>query len=416
MKKVKKIIIYAVIVIAVIGGIISVRKFTSDQKNIPTAVTASKTAVEAQEVKLVEKNSGHTYKATLEACEQGIVGSKLSAKVISISFENGQYINAGDALITLDEQDIRNNIKASESQLKVTEQQLSSAEVSLKKLKLNLEDVQRNYDRQKALYEKEAISQVDFIAAEKSLNSAQADYEAGNISIETAKANIEAQKVSLANLQDSLNNTVIKAPISGVITGKSVSIGQMVSPGTALATINNISAVYAKIQVPEDKINSVKIGQAATVTIDGSDTTYNGIVQNIDLSVDTSARVFNCKIKIDNSDKTLYPGVFAKVDLISGDKTQMITVPINALVGSEGNYSVFINDNGKAKKQEVTIGETDENNVEITSGIQNGEQVICSNTGSLQDGDEIDIVSSENSNSIEETSKQNGDSAEAVSE
>lgn len=416
MKKVKKIVIYAVIVIAVIGGIIAVRKFTSGQKNIPTAITSSKTAVEAQEVKLVEKNSGDTYKATLEACEQGIVNSKLSAKVISISFENGQYVNAGDALITLDDQDIRNNIKVSESQLKVTEQQLSSAEVSLKKLKLNLDDVQRNYDRQKALYEKEAISQVDFIAAEKSLNSAQADYEAGNVSIQTAKANIEAQKVSLANLQDSLNNTVIKAPISGVITGKNVSIGQMVSPGTALATINNISAVYAKIQVPEDKINSIEIGQAATVTIDGIDTTYNGIVQNIDLSVDTSARVFNCKIKIDNSDKTLYPGVFAKVDLISSDKTQMITVPINALVGSEGNYSVFINDNGKAKKQEVTIGETDENNVEITSGIQNGEQVICSNTGSLQDGDEIDVVSSENSNSIEETSKQNGDNAEAVSE
>lgn len=416
MKKVKKIVIYAVIVIAVIGGIIAVRNFTSGKKNIPTAITASKTAVEAQEVKLVEKNSGDTYKATLEACEQGIVNSKLSAKVISISFENGQYVNAGDALITLDDQDIRNNIKVSESQLKVTEQQLSSAEVSLKKLKLNLDDVQRNYDRQKALYEKEAISQVDFIAAEKSLNSAQADYEAGNVSIQTAKANIEAQKVSLANLQDSLNNTVIKAPISGVITGKNVSIGQMVSPGTALATINNISAVYAKIQVPEDKINSIEIGQAATVTIDGIDTTYNGIVQNIDLSVDTSARVFNCKIKIDNSDKTLYPGVFAKVDLISSDKTQMITVPINALVGSEGNYSVFINDNGKAKKQEVTIGETDENNVEITSGIQNGEQVICSNTGSLQDGDEIDVVSSENSNSIEETSKQNGDNAEAVSE
>lgn len=416
MKRIKKIVIYAVIVIAVIAGIIAVRKFTSGQKNIPTAVSVSKTVVEAQEVKLVEKNSGDTYKATLEACEQGIVNSKLSARVTNISFENGQYINAGDTLITLDDQDIRNNIKSSESQLKVTEQQLSSAEVSLKKLKLNLDDAQRNYDRQKALYEKEAISQVDFQATEKALNSAQADYEAGNVSIQTAKVNIEAQKVSLSNLQDNLNNTVIKAPISGVISGKSVNIGQMVSQGTALATVNNISSVYAKIQVPEDKITSVKVRQAATVKVDGSDSTYNGIVQNIDLSADTSARVFNCKIKIDNSDKTLYPGVFAKVDLISDEKTEMITVPINALVGSEGNYSVFINDNGKAKKQKVTIGETDENNVEIISGAQNGDQVICSNTGSLQDGDEIDVVVSENNNSTEETSKQNGDSTEAVSE
>ena len=74
-------------------------------------------------------------------------------------------------------------------------------------------------------------------------------------------------------------------------------------------------------------------------------------------------------------------------------KTEIITVPINALVGNEGNYSVFINDNGTAKKQKVTIGETDENNVEITSGIKDGDQIICTNTSTLQDGNEIEVVS-----------------------
>ena len=81
------------------------------------------------------------------------------------------------------------------------------------------------------------------------------------------------------------------------------------------------------------------------------------------------------------------------------EKTEIITVPINALVGSEGNYSVFINDNGTAKKQKVTIGETDENNVEITSGVKDGDEVICTNTSTLQDGNEIEVVSNENSNS-----------------
>ena len=131
--------------------------------------------------------------------------------------------------------------------------------------------------------------------------------------LQTAKANIAAQKVSIANLQDNLNNTVIKAPISGVISDKAVNIGQMASQGTALAKVNDISSVYATIQVPQDKISSVKIGQAATVTLEGSDKTYNGTVQNIDLSADATARVFNCKIKIDNSDKTLFPGIYAKV-------------------------------------------------------------------------------------------------------
>jgi multidrug efflux pump subunit AcrA (membrane-fusion protein) len=407
MKKVKKIVIYAVIVVAIVGGIVAFRKISSGSKNGTTTVAASKTAVEAQEVKVVEKNSGDGYKATLEAYQQGIVSSKTSAKVVSVSVENGQYVNAGDTIATLDDQDIQNSIKSAQAQLQICEQQLNasqqqlnSSQVAMEKLKINVDDAQRNYDRQKTLFDRKAISQTDLESYEKTLNTAQADYNSGNASIETAKANIEtakanieAQKVNIEKYQSDLGNAVIKAPISGVISDKSLNIGQVASQGSTLAKINDISSVNATIQVPQEKINTIKIGQAATVKVDGNDTEYSGIVQNIDLSADTSARVFNCKIKIDNSDKTLYPGVFAKVELISGEKVEMITVPINALVGSEGNYSVFINDNGKAKKQKVTIGETDENNVEITSGVQNGDKVICSNTGSLQDGDEIDVVS-----------------------
>jgi RND family efflux transporter MFP subunit len=409
MKNVKKIVICAVVIVAVIGAIV-VKNNLSASKKVSAPATVAKISVEVQSVKGMEKNSTDVYKSTLEASEQGIVNSKIAARIISISVENGQYVNAGDTIATLDDQDIRNNIKASESQLKVTEQQLASAQVSIKKLKTSLDDATRNYDRQKNLYDKGGISKVDFEAAEKTLSNAQADFETGNVSIQTAEANINAQKVSLSNLQDNLNNTVIKAPISGVISEKTMNIGQMASAGTALAKVNNISSLYATIQIPQDKINNTKIGQPASVTLEGSDKTYNGTVQNIDLSADATARVFNCKIKVDNTDNMLHPGVFAKVELIGDEKIQEISVPIKALVGTEGDYSVFVNDNGIAKKQEVKIGGTDGNNVQITSGIKDGDQVICTNTSTIQDGNEIEINSTEDS-----SSKQNGDNAEEAS-
>jgi RND family efflux transporter MFP subunit len=407
MKNIKKIVLYAVIAIVVIGGIVVVKGkvFSGGKTASTTAVAVSKTSVEAKTVKTVEKNSGDTYKATLEAYQQGIVSSKVSAKVVSIAVENGQYVNAGDTLVTLDDQDIRNNIKTAQAQLQTYQNQLNSSQVAMEKLKINVDDAKRNYDRQKVLFDKKAISQTDLEAAEKTLNTAQADYNSGNASIQTAQSNIGAQNVTISNYQDNLNNTVIKAPISGVISDKALNIGQMVSQGTALAKVNDISSVYATIQVPQEKISGIKIGQAATVTVDGGDKKYDGVIQNMDLSADTSARVFNSKIKIDNGDKSLFPGIFGKVQLISDQKTEIITVPINALVGSEGNYSVFINDNGKAKKQKITIGETDENNVEITSGVKNGDTVICSNTGSLQDGNEIEVTSKQDGGSEDTTSK-----------
>lgn len=409
MKNVKKIVVCAVVIIAVIGAIV-VKNNLSASKKVSAPALEKKISVNAQSVKGIEKNSSDTYKASLEASEQGIVNSKIAARIISISVENGQYVNAGDTIATLDDQDIRNNIAASESQLKVTQQQLTSTQVSIKKLKTSLDDATRNYDRQKSLYEKGGISKADFEAAEKTLSNAQADFESGNVSIQTAQANIEAQRVSLANLKDNLNNTVIKAPISGVISEKSMSIGQMASSGTVLAKVNNISSLYATIQIPQEKINNVKIGQPASATLEGSDKTYSGTVQNIDLSADINARVFNCKIKVDNTDNMLHPGVFAKVELISDQKIQVISVPIKALVGTEGDYSVFVNDNGIAKKQKVTIGETDGNNIQITSGVKDGDQVISTNTGTLQDGNEIEISSSE-----DRTSNQNGDNAEEAS-
>lgn len=405
MKNVKKIVICAVIVIAVIGAIVVKNKLSSIAKTANVAVTVNKTAVEGQNVKMSEKNSGDTYKANLEAYQQGIINSKISAKVVSISVENGQYINQGDTIATLDDQDIQNNINTAQAQLQINEQQLNSAQVSMEKLKINVDDAKRNYDRQKTLLEKEAISQMDFETAEKTFNTAQADYSLGNASIETSKANIEAQKVTIQKYQSDLTNTVIKSPISGVISDKALNIGQMASPGTVLAKVNDISSVYATIQVPQEKISSLKIGQAATVTVDGIDKTYDGVIQNMDLSADTSSRVFNCKIKIDNGDKSLLPGIFGKVQLISEQKTEIITVPINALVGSEGNYSVFINDNGKAKKQKITIGETDESNVEITSGVKDGDVVICSNIGSLQDGNEIEVTSKQDGGSEDTDNK-----------
>jgi RND family efflux transporter MFP subunit len=409
MKNVKKIVICTVLIIAVVSAIVVKNKMASNAKKVNTVTTESKTAVEVKTAKSVEKNNGDTYKATLEAYQQGVVTSKISAKVISVAIENGKYVNAGDIIATLDNQDIQNSINSAQAQLQVIQQQLNSSQVSLQKLQINLDDAQRTYNRQKTLFDGKAISQTDFEAAEKALNNAKADYNTGEASIETAKANLEAQNVSIAKYQSDLANTVLKAPISGVISDKALSVGQMVSAGGALAKVNDVSSVYATIQVPQEKISSIKTGQAATVKIEGNDKAYDGTIQNIEALADTTTRVFNCKIKIDNSDKSLYPGVYAKAELSSSEKIQIITVPINALVGTEGNYSVFINDNGKAKKEKVKIGETDDNNVEIDDGVKDGDQIICSNTGTLQDGDTIDVTSSTSDNSS------NGDSAKDVS-
>ena len=420
MKKVRKIVIYALVVAFLLVGTFIVKFISSNSKTDNVMASENKLSVEVYKTELKNRMSGDTYKSTLEAYEQGIISSKISAKVTKVVVENGQYVNEGDTIAVLDDQDIQNSIKTATAQLEVNEKQVNSAEqqlnstqTSLEKLKINVDDAQRNYDREKALFDAGAVSQSELDASEKTLNTSKADYNSGkaNIeiskaSIESAKASVEAQKVNIEKLQNDLNNVVIKAPISGVISEKNVNVGQIINQGAVLAKINDISYVFATIQVPQEKINDIKVGKPAEVTLEDNNTVHNGTLDSIDLSGDSTLRVFNCKIKMENSNKELLPGEYAKVNFSNTENNnKVITIPVSSLAGSEGDYYVFINDNGVASKVAVDIGDADENNLEITSGVKEGDEIICTNMSSLKDGCKIDVISTSDDTSIQDADK-----------
>lgn len=158
MKKVRKIVIYALVVAFLLVGTFIVKFISSNSKTDNVMASENKISVEVYKAELKDRMSGDTYKSTLEAYEQGIISSKISAKVTKVVVENGQYVNEGDTIAVLDDQDIQNSIKTATAQLEVNEKQVNSAEqqlnstqTSLEKLKINVDDAQRNYDREKAL-------------------------------------------------------------------------------------------------------------------------------------------------------------------------------------------------------------------------------------------------------------------------
>jgi len=347
-------------------------------KDSGTTVAASpnKVSVKTYEVNPVEKNSTYTYKASLEATEEGTVSSKVSGKVIQVMFENGQVVSQGAPLVKLDDQDILNNIASSESKLK-------SLEISLEKNQLNIENAQRSYDRTKYLFDQGAVPKVDLEAAETTLKSAQID-------LESTKANINSAQIDLNNLKNSLDNTTITAPVSGVMDSKSVELGLFANVGAALGKVKNISPINAVIEVGQDDLSSVKVGQAAKVKVGTKE--YDGAVKTIEASADPNVRVFKCKIEVPNQEQSLKPGMYANVDITSNQKAEMLVVPTDALGGTPGNYSVFVNEEGIARKHVVSIGEITEGYVEIKSGLSKGDSVIITNVNTLQDGDEVTVV------------------------
>ncbi len=369
MNRTKKIIIYGVIIAVLVAGAVFYTNKSSFpglnrevQANAPEAV---KTMVRVQEAKTVEKTSGMTFKATLEPSSEGIVSTKLGGKVVGILFENGKSVGKDDSLILLDSQDISNQLKA--------------AEANLPKLQANLEASQRSYDRTKVLFEQGGATQVNLENADTALKVARAD--------------MESAKINIGILKDNLDNTVVRAPIAGTVDDKGVSLGQFVSPGMVLAKVKNISSIHAVIQVEQNEVNYIKTGQKALVKLsDGDSGTYEGVVKSIGVSANPASRVVNCEVLVDNKDLALRPGAFARVEISSGQKREAVVIPVEALLGGEGDYSVFVVEDGTARKRSVSIGEISKDLAEVKSGIIKGEGIIVTNLNSLQDGDLISIA------------------------
>lgn len=400
-----------IIIVLITVGIMMAGKsvFSSKAKN---KISISTTSMSKVSVKVIKANtdtivSNESFKASLEASEEGTVSNEVGGKVVQVSFENGQTVSAGQTLAKLDDTDIINNIKSSEAQLAASQAQLQSAlssynatQIGLAKPQENLETAQRSYDRTKALYEQGAAPKVDLENAETTLKTAQTDLdtakanaEASRLSIETQRANIQASQVSLDTLRESLQNTIITAPTSGVIDGKNVTVGQYINVGTVLGKVENISPIYAVIEVKDSDLSYVKLGVNAKFKFSDNDSTeYDGVVKSIDGVADATSRVFKCRIQIDNKDGKLKPGVFGNVKIATDENRKAITLPLKSIGGSEGNYYVFINNNGIAKKQIITTGEITGDTVEIKSGVKDGDNVIWTNVDTLQDGDSVKVV------------------------
>jgi len=339
-------------------------KMVTAKKTPAPASAGNKVYVEAQQAKTVKNASVLSFKATLEPEEEGIVSSKISGKVVQILFDNGRKVTQGAPMVMLDDQDLAN--------------QLKSAQTNLQKLELNLDLSQRNYDRIKQLYDNSAVSKSDFENAEAALK--------------TAKVDLESARINIEILQDTLEDTVVRSPISGAVDEKEVVLGQFVSPSNVLAKVKNTASLYAVIQVKQSDLDKVKAGSKATVKLSREDTKgYQGVVKTIDIAADVSARVFDCKVQVGNEAGKLHPGEFAYVEIPVDETVEKVVIPMKALTGAEGNYSVFTIENSVARKHAVTIGETQNNLAEVISGLKAGEKVIVTNLNMLQDGDEVSV-------------------------
>ncbi|WP_046214480.1 efflux RND transporter periplasmic adaptor subunit [Paenibacillus wulumuqiensis] len=395
------------------------------KSNVAAAAAGVNTAKDSRESGLVSANSG------VVSSKNGIISSKSSINQAqgSINQAQGTVNQAQTAL-----KQAQTAVSTAGNTIKQTQQALTNAQSTLKRTQslasnglatqAELEQAQAAAVSAQTAYdnavngkanaeEQLAAAQKSLTTAQKGLSTAKAAYENATSSYENANsgysnaqrqlevsgstAGIEAsqQKLEQAQLnvqiaQDSLDDTVVKSPINGIVTTKNAEVGEMASPSAASLVIANLSTVNMLIYVPADEINNIQAGDQVQVRVASSNIVTSGKVKNIN-PMDASGNGYPVKITVSNTDGKLKSGMLADVSFVGKNAKQGIIVPSKAVQKDGKKAYVYVVSKDHAIRKEVTIGSESGSQTLITSGLKAGEQIVQNNLALMSDNTSITV-------------------------
>ena len=305
---------------------------------------------------------------SLRAVNQASVKAKVAGEVRDVLVREGEAVKAGQVLVKMDTSDYQARVEQAKGALLAARGQLDIAT--------------KTRDNNKALLDKGFISKTAFDNAESQYGIAQ--------------ANVESARAALDVAQKALADTVIRAPISGLVSIRMVQPGEKVSPDNRLLDVVDLGQMELEAAVPAVDIGHVSLGQEVQVKVEGQPKLLTGKVVRINPATQAGSRSIMAYIQVENPQGALRVGMFAEAQLTTARKSGVLTVPQAALRGETDRHFVYAVENGTLVRKPVTVGlrgnDGEGSAVEIVNGLESGAQIVRTNLGALRVGTPVKIV------------------------
>jgi len=205
--------------------------------------------------------------------------------------------------------------------------------------------------------------------------------------VDVSRTNVANAQAALALARKNLSYAVIPAPIDGFVSERTADLGEYVSPQQKVVTIVRTNPLRIRIDIPEQAIPEVKVGQSVSITTSAwPDKNFAGRVARIAPNVSAQSRTLTVEAEIENSSNALKPGQFATVRILQERAEPAVLVPARAVISEAGVSRVYVIKDGRAEQRLVQTGQTDGDLIEIRSGIAADELVATGNLEQLSDG------------------------------
>jgi membrane fusion protein, multidrug efflux system len=313
------------------------------------AATVTTTVVEP-----VEWTDSIRALGTAQANESVMITAKVTETVSRINFEDGDLVEAGDVLVELS----------------------GRAELAeLAEARAGLQEAQQQLNRAEQLAERQLVARSD---------------------LDTRRAAAQSARARMDTISARLGDRVITAPFAGVLGFRQVSAGTLVTPGTTIASLDDISRIRLEFTVPETFIAALSVGQVVEASSAAyPDRSFEGVLRTIGSRIDPVTRSVTVRAEIENADRALRPGMLMTVRIIRSPR-QALVIPEISVVQVGGDAFVYrVREDDTVERARVRIGGRRAGEAEVVEGLEAGERIVVQGVVKLRDGARISEVASE---------------------
>ena len=295
---------------------------------------------------------------TVRARESVDVTAKVSETVERVHFESGEEVEAGAPLVTLSGQ---------------------QQQAALASARATADESERLYRRQNELAAQQLVARA---------------------SLDTQRATRDSARAQVAEIQANLRDRVIRAPFAGVLGIRQVSPGALVTPGTVVASLDDIARVYVDFPVPESELAKLGTGQRLTGTASAwPGRSFDGAVTTIDARIDPTTRAVTVRGAFANPDRALRPGMLVQVVLERPARPALVVPEIAIVQVGRESFAYRVKEDGTVEQAKVEVGARAQGRAEIKSGLEAGDRIVVDGTGKLRPGAAITEAKAAASNS-----------------
>jgi RND family efflux transporter MFP subunit len=363
-------------------------------------VQASGPAVTVGVTKVVKKSLGRqiTVSSELVPFQEIEVYAKQSGYVKKLMVDYGTHVTAGQVMAILEIPELEAQLHEDQAEIKNAANQVTRAQHELARYQAQYKSVHLQYSRLNGVFQSQPgiVAQQEVDDAQGKDLAASSQVDASQASLEGAQSQLSVARAKLAHDQSLFDYSRITAPFSGIVTERYANLGTLVQAGTTsssaipIVKLSQDDLFRLVIPVPESYVHFIRVGDPVDVRVPSLNRTLPGKVARFAVDVSAATRTMHTEVDVKNPNRVLVSGLYAEADLTLEHRKDIATIPLQAVNHEGEKTTVFVvSRNHEIEDRPIALGLQTASDVEVVSGLAEGEQVVVSDRSGLKPGEVV---------------------------